>query len=94
MIKGPEENICDECVAECDELINTKTFKPDGTTSCSFCPKTNLVVDKKAKNSDGHICEDCIDLCKEIVEEHRWRKTGYSFCSFFCRKSADQVELL
>lgn len=83
MIRGPGENICDECVANCTSLIKAENFRSDGTSSCSFCSKNIRVVNKSANGSDGCICEDCIELCNEIVEERRWRKEGFAFCSFF-----------
>ena len=94
MIKGPDENICDECVASCDELIDVDAFKVDGSVRCSFCSKNHRVLDKDAVSTNVSICEECIDLCKEIVEEHQWKKTGYTFCSFFCRKTTDQVPFI
>ncbi len=94
MIEGPGENICDECIPVCNDLIKDNKFKPEGTASCSFCSKTKRVINKDAINSSGCICEDCIELCNEILQEQQWKKEGFAFCSFFCRKTAEEVRYI
>ena len=78
MIKGPSENICDECAIACNKLINDNKFKEDGRSSCSFCSKETRIVEKDATSKGACICEECTDICNEILFEHEWNKEGQS----------------
>ncbi len=75
-IAGPNNYICNECVALCSQAIaegaavgNIALFEVETNTSCSFCGKQLSEVEKIVGFAENRICNECVDICKEIISE-------------------------
>ena len=73
LIKGPDVNICDECVSLCWDIVLEHRRKPRMNT-CFFCGKREVEVGKWIKVGHLNICDECVDLHGGIIAEHRRSK--------------------
>jgi hypothetical protein len=81
LIAGPGIFICDQCIAQADQVIATgeaaatplSAIKPVGEDAaaarCSFCGKRRHQVPGLAAVAAGTICAECLTLCREIIAE-------------------------
>jgi ATP-dependent Clp protease ATP-binding subunit ClpX len=51
------------------EIMSKKAFSSKEKTSCSFCGRTEDVVDKLVSGPNVYICDKCIQLCMGIVDQ-------------------------
>ena len=62
--------------------------KDDGRTQmarCSFCGKSESMVNKLIEGPDVYICDECIGLCNELIRE---KKIPCLFCD---NKKASEI---
>ena len=60
--------------------------------TCSFCGKSDKLVDRMIAGPDAYICNECVELCYEVLNEKR-PKTKTSKSKGAARKLMSPFEL-
>lgn len=73
LIVGPGVNLCDECVALSNEIMNEKDFQGNPEQKCSFCGKTQAGEDilRIISGPGVYICTECVGICNEIIADRK-----------------------
>ena len=74
LILGPSIQICNECVATCDTLLQGETVSGWAMSTkgrCRFCGRSTDNVDHliEQQKQDATICNHCFELCVDVLKK-------------------------